>query len=161
MQNMNQFYCYLPAAWKGSFHTENLCMFCSIWLKQAFLFNLLCVFDLGKYNSHHEVATCELVFMRLGWHGTVAKNERKTNKLLKKHELVWEKRLGTTTRLKAILHLKPHSLPRFIKTRPVPFAVRPVWENGLGTMTQFKAKLLNVFKVTDSFFIRAIASRTM
>ena len=68
------------------------------------------------------------------------------------------------TQFKAILHLnklKPHSLPRFIETRPVPFAVHPVSENGLGTMTQFKAKLLNAFKVTDSFFIGAIASRTM
>ena len=82
-------------------------------------------------------------------------------KLLKKHELVSENGLGTMTQFKAILHLKPHLLPRFIKIRPVPFAVHPVSENGLGTMTQFKAKLLNAFKVIDSFCIGANANRTM
>ena len=47
--------------------------------------------------------------------------------MLAKHEPVFENGLGTTKQFKAKLHLKPHSLPKFInlKARPVPFAVCP------------------------------------
>ena len=158
IQNMNQFYCYLPAARKRSFQTENLCMLCSIWLKPASLFNLLCVFDLGKCDSQQNIATCDLVFMRLGWHGTATKNERKTT------EKAWAcfgKRTGYNDTVQGNTALKTSFVTKVHQIRSVPFAVRPVSENGLGTMTQFKAKHLNAFKVIDSFCIGANAGRTM
>ena len=45
--------------------------------------------------------------------------------VLAKHEPVFENGLGTMKQFKAKLHLKPHFLPKFIKARPVPFAVCP------------------------------------
>ena len=50
---------------------------------------------------------------------------KQLDEVLAKHEPVFENGLGTMTQFKAKLHLKPHSSPRFMKARPVPFAVRP------------------------------------
>jgi len=54
--------------------------------------------------------------------------------VLAKHEPVFENGLGTMKQFKAKLHLKPHSLPKFIKARPVPFAVLPKVEVELGQL---------------------------
>ena len=54
--------------------------------------------------------------------------------MLAKHEPVFENGLGTIKQFKAKLHLKPHSLPKFIKVRPVLFAVLPKVEAELGQL---------------------------
>ena len=54
--------------------------------------------------------------------------------MLAKHEPVFENGEGTMKQFKAKLHLKPHSLPKFIKARSVLFAVLPKVEAELGQL---------------------------
>ena len=53
------------------------------------------------------------------------KNAKSLETVLKEHSPVFQPGLGTMRNFKAKLHLKPHATPKFVKARPVPFAVRP------------------------------------
>ena len=45
--------------------------------------------------------------------------------VLDEQEAVFEKGLGTMKNFKAKLYLKAGATPKFVKARPVPFALRP------------------------------------
>ena len=64
--------------------------------------------------------------VKIDWpHVLHVSKTRQLGEVLAKHEPVFENGLGTMKQFKAKLHLKPHFLPKFIKARPLPFAVRP------------------------------------
>ena len=64
--------------------------------------------------------------VKIDWpHVPHVSKTRQLGEVLAKHEPVFENGLGTMKQFKAKLHLKPHFLPKFIKARPVPFAVCP------------------------------------
>ena len=61
---------------------------------------------------------------------------RTLQQVLDKHEAVFEKGLGTMKKVKAKLHLKSGATSKFVKARPVPFALRPKAEASLEKLEQ-------------------------
>ena len=66
----------------------------------------------------------------------VSNSKRQLKDVLAKHEAVFQSGLGTMKKFKAKLHLKQNSSPKFVKARPVPFAVRPKVEEELNKLEQ-------------------------
>ncbi|XP_037942535.1 uncharacterized protein K02A2.6-like [Teleopsis dalmanni] len=52
----------------------------------------------------------------------VINNDSQLNEVLEKHRIVFEPALGTIKQVKARLHLKQGAVPKFCKSRPIPFA---------------------------------------
>jgi len=53
------------------------------------------------------------------------------NKLLEKYEEVFKEGSGSMNTFTANLHLKPNFQPKFVKARPVPFAIKSAVDHEL------------------------------
>ena len=74
--------------------------------------------------------------IKIDWKGVFHIKSRTLQQVLDKHEAVFEKGLGTLKKFKAKLHLKSGATPKFVKARPVPFALRPEVEASLQKLEQ-------------------------
>ena len=74
--------------------------------------------------------------IKIDWKGVFHIKSRTLQQVLDKHEAVFEKGLGTMKKFKAKLHLKSGATPKFVKARPVPFALRPKVEASLEKLEQ-------------------------
>ena len=74
--------------------------------------------------------------IKIGWKGVFLIKSGTLQQVLDKHEAVFEKGLGTMKKFKAKLHLKSGATPKFVKARPVPFALRPKVEASLEKLEQ-------------------------
>ena len=74
--------------------------------------------------------------IKIDWKGVFHIKSRTLQQVLDKHEAVFEKGLGTMKKFKAKLHLKSGATPKFVKARPVPFALRPKVEVSLEKLEQ-------------------------
>ena len=66
-----------------------------------------------------------LEHIKLDWKNVCSIRSRTLEQVLSSHKVVFQEGLGTMKTFKATLHLKPETIPKFHKARPVPFAVRP------------------------------------
>ena len=74
--------------------------------------------------------------IKIDWKGVFHIKSRTLQQVLDKHEAVFEKGLGTMKKFNAKLHLKSGATPKFVKARPVPFALRPKVEASLEKLEQ-------------------------
>ena len=74
--------------------------------------------------------------IKIDWKGVFHIKSRTLQQVLDKHEAVFEKGLGTMKKFKAKLHLKSGATPKFVKARPVLFALRPKVEASLEKLEQ-------------------------
>ena len=83
--------------------------------------------------------------IKIDWTGVFHIKSRTLQQVLDKHEAIFEKGLGTMKKFKAKQHLKSGATPKFVKARPVPFALRPNVEVSLEKLQEGVMK-----KVTHS-----------
>jgi hypothetical protein len=62
------------------------------------------------------------------------KSNPKLHKLLVRYKDLFRNGIGCLAQKKATLSIKPQSTPKFIKTRPIPFAMRPKVEKELAKL---------------------------
>ena len=77
-----------------------------------------------------------LTKIKIDWKGVFHIKSRTLQQVLDKHESGFEMGLGTMKKFKAKLHLKSGATPKFVKARPVPFALRPKVEASLEKLEQ-------------------------
>jgi hypothetical protein len=74
----------------------------------------------------------------------------KLHKLLVKYKDLFRNGIGCLTQKKATLSIKPQSTPKFIKARPIPFAMRPKVEKELEKLERDGSISKIIFEFDDS-----------